>query len=185
MTTPLQRAARGDASAIDQVVDAHSGLVWRVVRRRLGPGHPDLEDAMQDTFADVWRSAARFDPARGTEAAFIAQIAARRAIDIARRRAPSPGGDAAEGIAEAKPERNAVAMDGEVIEAIRGLRDEEQDALRLRYHAGMSYEQIAIAMDSKPATIRGWVFRGLRRLQDRLGSAAAADVSASQGADHD
>ena len=185
MRSLLQRIASGDDTAVDGVVSTYGDLVWRIVVRRLGRNHPDLDDAVQNAFVDIWRHADRYDPDRGTEAAFIGVIAAHRAIDVLRQRA-----SAAAPVDESRlsvlltprvqPDR--IGTDPELARAFEGLRQEERDALRLRYHAGMRYDEIATALESKPATIRSRVFHGLRRLKSsiddpaRTGSAGVTSV---------
>ncbi|MBU3729210.1 MAG: sigma-70 family RNA polymerase sigma factor [Phycisphaerales bacterium] len=66
-----------------------SGLVWSIARK-LSADPSDAEDAVQEVFIDLWRSAHRFDPAKGTETTFVATIARRRLIDRGRRRQRRP-----------------------------------------------------------------------------------------------
>ncbi|GAB5495618.1 MAG: ECF RNA polymerase sigma factor SigK [Phycisphaerales bacterium] len=190
MESLLQRIAAGDESAVEGVVSTYGDLVWRVAVRRLGRDHPELDDAVQNAFVEVWRHAGRYDPSRGTEAAFIGIIAARRTIDILRQGSSStahidrsllePKGRSVPGNSESN-------SDTDMMSVFRELREEEQDALRLRYHAGMSYDEIATALDSKPATIRSRVFQGLRRLRAGISSTTqteSAQTSHASGGQH-
>src|SRR5687768_17786487 len=83
----LARVAQGDALAGREVLARYGGLVWSIARR-FEAG--DAEDAVQEIFLDLWKSAARFDPAIASEAAFIAMIARRRLIDRKRTRRRRP-----------------------------------------------------------------------------------------------
>ena len=83
--TILQRIAAGDAAAVDDCLRQYGGLVWSLARR-FSHDHAESEDAVQEVFLDVWKSAARFDEAMGSEATFITMIARRRLIDRRRKR---------------------------------------------------------------------------------------------------
>ncbi|HVS18795.1 MAG TPA: sigma factor, partial [Planctomycetota bacterium] len=82
--TILQRIAAGDRQAVQQCIDAYGGLVGSMARRA-GLAAGEAEDAVQDVFVALWRSAQRFDPAVAAERTFDAMIARRRLIDVRRR----------------------------------------------------------------------------------------------------
>ena len=88
-TALLPRVAAGDAAAVDLVLERYGSLVWSLATRGLRD-RPSAEDAVQEIFLDVWRSAGRFDPARGAEAVFVATIARRRIADAQRKRSRGP-----------------------------------------------------------------------------------------------
>ena len=75
----LERIAGGDERAVKECLDRYGNLVWSIVRRMTAPA--DAEDAVQEIFVDLWKSAGRFEPERSSEAGFIAMIARRRMID--------------------------------------------------------------------------------------------------------
>src|SRR5438132_13118196 len=76
----LPRVARGDGVAVEQCVDRYGGLIWQIALR-FSATRADAEDAVQEVFIDLWKSAARFDPTRASETTFVAMIARRRLID--------------------------------------------------------------------------------------------------------
>ena len=80
----LARVASGDANAVRECIDEFGGLVWAIARR-MARTRADAEDAVQEIFIDVWKSAGRFDPAQGSEKVFVSTIARRRLIDRLRR----------------------------------------------------------------------------------------------------
>ena len=76
--------ARGEDGALGELYDRHSRLAYGVAVRVLRD--PTLaEDAMQDAFLQLWRSACRFAPERSSVRSWIAMLAHRRAIDGVRR----------------------------------------------------------------------------------------------------
>ena len=85
----LERIAAGDESAVRECMDQYGGLVWTLARR-FSESAADAEDASQEIFLEIWKSAARFDPARGSESLFITTVARRRSIDRLRARKRRP-----------------------------------------------------------------------------------------------
>jgi RNA polymerase sigma-70 factor (ECF subfamily) len=85
----LLELASGSPGAMQRCMDRFGGLVWSLARRQTSGG-ADADDAVQEIFIDVWRSAGRFDPTIASETTFIAMIARRRLIDRGRRRARRP-----------------------------------------------------------------------------------------------
>src|SRR5678816_3425476 len=81
----LGRVAAGVPGAVDECIARYGGLVWTLARR-FSSNSADAEDATQEIFLDLWRSAARFDPIAASETTFVALIARRRLIDRRRRR---------------------------------------------------------------------------------------------------
>src|ERR1041385_2281154 len=83
----LARVAGGDPRAVRDCIARYGGLVWSIARRFEAA---DAEDAVQEIFLDLWKSAARFDGRIASEAAFVAMIARRRLIDRKRTRGRRP-----------------------------------------------------------------------------------------------
>src|SRR5262245_63951716 len=85
----LGRVAAGDQAAIRECIARYGGVVWSLARR-FEARDGDAEDAVQEIFLDLWKSAARFDRQIASEAAFVAMIARRRLIDRKRTRGRRP-----------------------------------------------------------------------------------------------
>src|SRR4029079_2303035 len=83
----LARVAGGDPGAVRDCLARYGSLVWSIARRFEGN---DAEDAVQEIFLDLWKSAPRFDPQLSSEPAFIAMLARRRLIDRKRMRQRRP-----------------------------------------------------------------------------------------------
>jgi len=79
----LSRIAAGDESAVAELYQRYEHLICSLARRY---GHPDSQDAVQEIFVRAWRSAAAYDPNKGSEATFIGTIARHYLIDHLRAR---------------------------------------------------------------------------------------------------
>ena len=80
----LALVARGDEDALAALYDRYSGVAYAIalpVVRDSGLA----QDAVQDAFLGAWRTAAGFDPARGTASTWLLTLVHRRAVDIVRR----------------------------------------------------------------------------------------------------
>lgn len=161
----LQRVARGDQQAVRQCIDEFGGLVWAIARR-MTRSRADAEDAVQDIFVDVWRSAARFDAAQGSEKVFISTIARRRLIDRIRRgrmNAMMDGEEALDDIRFAeRGNEGEIRVEAERAAAVVArLRPEQRKVLRMGLLEGLTHSEIASATGMPLGTVKTQMRRGL------------------------
>ncbi|MEU8121417.1 ECF RNA polymerase sigma factor SigK [Spirillospora sp. NPDC049024] len=171
----LARTARGDERAFEVLYDAVAapvhGLVRRVVR------DPAMaEEVTQEVMIEVWRSAARYDPARGGATAWILTIAHRRAVDRVRREQaagereartvrPGPGG-----AHDPVGERVEARLEYERVRRCLGaLTHLQRESVTLAYYGGHSYREVAALVGAPPNTVRTRMRDGIIRLRDCLG----------------
>jgi RNA polymerase sigma factor (sigma-70 family) len=166
--------ARSDGSALAELYDRYGrlayGLALRVMRDQAL-----AEDAVQDAFLDVWRSAGRFRPERSKASTWILTLVHRRAVDLVRREerrrfepleaAPEPSGEATDEIAWLGLERARVR------EALRQLPDQQREALGLAYFDGYTQTELAERLGEPLGTIKSRMFNGLTRLREILSEA--------------
>lgn len=175
----LTRVAAGDGGAVRECIARYGGLVWSLTRRLSAPS--EAEDAVQEVFLDLWRSAARFDPSLSSEVAFVAMIARRRLIDRRRRRqrmpqvesladAPTPAEPGSLGRVEACAEASLAAN------ALQQLRPEQRTVLVLSACHGLSHEEIAQTVNMPLGTVKAHARRGLLRVRELLGGPTAPEV---------
>lgn len=169
----LGRIAAGDSAAVADVVKAHGGLVWSLARR-LSPTTADAEDAVQEIFLDVWKSAARFDPAQGSEKGFVAMIARRRLIDRLRRQRLQPAmDDIAEldlqGIGDSGDRGEIEAEAQRAAQALASLRADQQRVISLSVMHGLTHSEIAARTGLPLGTVKTQMRRGLIQLRELLG----------------
>jgi RNA polymerase sigma-70 factor (ECF subfamily) len=169
----LARIAQGDALAVRECIEEFGGLVWAIARR-LTRSRADAEDAVQEIFTDIWRSAGRFDPAQGSEKVFITTIARRRLIDRMRRLSQQIETDPVEvldTIAWADPGTRAeVCVEAEhAARAVAQLRPEQRKMLELAVLRGMSHSEIAESLNVPLGTVKTMVRRGLIQVRKLMG----------------
>lgn len=187
-TQLLQRIAAGHADAVRACLEEYGDTIWSIANRYLAPVGDDVEDAVQEIFVEVWKSAHRYDPAKGTEAAFIATIAHRRLINRRRKNDRGrPISSEVEHSASSRPATVAIAgLRDEAAQAARAfnqLDETERQVLQLAIHQGLSHESIAQATSIPLGTVKGRIRRGLSRLRELLTeSNPTAERSASSAA---
>src|SRR2546421_6887178 len=170
--TELIRAmAAGDHEAFTRFYDRYAPLVFPLVLRVVGE-RADAADVLQDVFWEAWRTAAAYDPARGTPEAWIVMRARTRAIDrvrAVRRRSETfvapldvpavpeaAGGDAAERAGD----RVLVA------EALARLPAPQREVIELAYYAGLTQTEIAERLEQPLGTVKTRIRLALARLRE-------------------
>jgi RNA polymerase sigma-70 factor (ECF subfamily) len=166
----LQRIARGDAAAVRECIEQYGGLVWSLARR-LSRTPADAEDATQDIFLDIWRSAGRFDESQGSDKVFIAMIARRRLIDRLRKATAEPpmdSADALESVAWADPGNSPeISIEAEqAMRALAELRPEQRQVLELGLLQGLSQSEISARLGMPLGTVKSFMRRGLIKVRD-------------------
>jgi RNA polymerase sigma factor (sigma-70 family) len=164
----LSRVANGDPGAVRDCLARYGGLVWSLARR-FEPH--DAEDAVQEIFLDLWKSAARFDPQVASEPVFIAMIARRRLIDRQRTRRRRPATETIERelpiVDHARgPESCAEAF--QAARALDRLRPEQRHVLVLATCHGLSHGEIAERTGMPLGTVKAHARRGLQSIRAAL-----------------
>lgn len=173
----FQRIAAGDESAVGECLDVHGGRVWAIARR-FCPDRADAEDAVQEIFVSLWKSAHRYDPARASEAAFVATIARRRLIDRLRARGGRETVPLEERTADAlqtPPNAEASADLARARAEIERLEPEPRRVIQLAVIEGYSHSQVAEATGLALGTVKSHVRRGLGRVRAALGTGGGPD----------
>lgn len=169
----LQRVAAGDRSAVKECLDKYGGLVWSIARKMLR-NTEEAEDAVQEIFVDIWKNADRFDESKSSETTYIAMIARRRLIDkirYSKRRISADSLDDVllEPFTRADNEMQTCIEAQQAAEAMRNLRPEQQQVLRLSIIQGMSHQEISEATGMPLGTVKTHARRGLLMVREKLG----------------
>jgi RNA polymerase sigma-70 factor (ECF subfamily) len=168
--TVLQRIASGDPAAVRACIDQYGALIWSL-SRRLSRTPSDAEDATQEIFLDIWKSAGRFDVTQGSEKMFVAMIARRRLIDRLRKTSAEPpmDGDAElETISWSDPgTASETASEAELAaRAMRELKPEQREVLELGLLHGLSQSEIASRLGVPLGSVKSLMRRGLIKIRE-------------------
>jgi RNA polymerase sigma-70 factor (ECF subfamily) len=164
--------ARSEHSALAELYDRYGRSAYGLARRILRDDTL-AEDAVQEAFLALWRTAARFVPERGKASTWILTLVHRRAVDLVRREehrradslesAPEVGGGAVEEEALLRLQRERVQK------ALKQLPDQQREALELAYYGGFTQSELAERLGQPLGTIKSRMFSGLSRLRELLG----------------
>ena len=167
--------ASSDEQALAELYDRFGrvayGLALRILR-----DEALAQDAVQEAFLGVWRSADRYLPERAKASTWILTLVHRRAVDLVRRedrRRGEPLDDAPEPVALSTVEGEAtLGFQRRVVqEALKGLPADQREALELAYYGGLTQSELAERLGQPLGTIKSRMFMGLARLRDLLAQA--------------
>jgi RNA polymerase sigma factor (sigma-70 family) len=170
--------ARSDETALAELYDRLGrvayGLAYRMLR-----DEALAEDAVQEAFLAVWRSAARFVPERAKASTWILTLVHRRAVDLVRRedrRRAEPLEAAGEPVEGSAADAAWLRFERErVQDALRKLPDQQREALELAYYGGFTQSELADRLGEPLGTIKSRMFTGLSRLRELLTDADAEE----------
>ncbi|EMD27704.1 ECF RNA polymerase sigma factor SigK [Amycolatopsis azurea] len=175
----LVRVAKGDERAFDALYDRLAGPVLGLVRRILRDA-AQSEEVTQEVMVELWRTATRYSPERGSALNWAMTLAHRRAVDRVRSaRASSdrevkatfeaararPFDEVAEAVA-ARWERSQVRR------CLTSLTELQRESVLLAYYQGYTYREVAEVLQTPHGTIKTRLRDGLIRLRDCLGVTA-------------
>jgi RNA polymerase sigma-70 factor (ECF subfamily) len=165
----IERVAGGDRDAFTELYRRFARPVLGMAVRQLGD-NGRAEEATQETFAAVWRSARSYKPERGSGSAWLYAVARHAIIDRARQRREPVAEAVEEASAEAGPDEQAEGswMAWRVHSALEQLPERERVVLELAYWSGLSQAEIASYLDVPLGTVKTRTRTGLARLAGLL-----------------
>jgi RNA polymerase sigma-70 factor, ECF subfamily len=169
----LARVARGDQPAFEEVYDRMAGPVLGMVRGVLR----DLaqsEEVMQEVLLELWRTASRFDPGKGSALSWVMTMAHRRAVDRVRSEQKAVEREFRAATAQVDfddvTETVEATLDRErVRHCLRSLTDLQRESVTLAYYGSYSYSEVAGLLGVAVGTVKTRMRDGLIRLRDCLG----------------
>lgn len=171
----MGRVARGEQAAFAQLYDHLADRVFGLVRRVLRDP-AQSEEVTQEVFVELWRTAPRFQPARGSVMTWTLTIAHRRAVDRVRASQAATGREAR--VAATQHERPFDSVADEVADnferqqvrrCLDALTDLQRESIGLAYYQGYTYREVSSLLGTPLGTIKTRLRDGLIRLRDCLG----------------
>jgi RNA polymerase sigma-70 factor (ECF subfamily) len=165
--------ARGDEGALAELYDRVGRLAYALALRVLRDERL-AEDAVQEGFLGVWRTAATFRAERAKASTWILTLVHRRAVDLVRREErrrvePLTEGIEATPVGEGTEEAAWLRFERERVQAaLKQLPDTQREALELAYYGGFSQTELADRLGVPLGTIKSRMFAGLSRLRELL-----------------
>jgi RNA polymerase sigma-70 factor (ECF subfamily) len=165
----ITRAADGDRGAFEVLYARYARPVFGLALRRLGD-RGRAEDAVQETFASIWRAARSYRPERGPGAPWLYAVARNAITDRGRARAEPPAEVPDEPSPEAGPPERAEAgwTAWRVHRALEELSANERSVIELGYWSGLSQSEIAEFLGIPLGTVKTRTRAALARLADLL-----------------
>jgi RNA polymerase sigma factor (sigma-70 family) len=167
----LEAVGRGDDDALGVLYDRFGRLAYRLAFRILRD-RALAEDAVQEAFLAVWRSADAYKRERAKPSTWILTVVHRRAVDLVRREqvrrgeplevAPEPSVGPVDEDAVRRDRRAAVQA------ALTELPGEQRQALELAYYGGLTQSELAERLGVPLGTVKSRMFAGLGRLRELL-----------------
>lgn len=171
----LQRSARGDRAAFAELYEASAarvhGLALRVVR-----DPAQAEEVTQEAFLEIWRTASRYDPSRGSAVSWLLTIAHRKAVDRVRsaeaagRRESTYHHQNQTVEVDTTVEAATASLEARRVRAaLQALTPVQREAIELAYFGGYTHTEVASLLDLPVGTAKTRIRDGLIRLRDTIG----------------
>lgn len=171
----MRRVARGDEHAFAELYDLLAERVYGLIRRVMRDP-AQSEEVTQEVFVELWRTASRFEPDRGSVESWALTIAHRRAVD--RVRSAQSSADREARVAATQQDRPFDVVSDEVEarferrqlrRCLDALTELQRESVGLAYYQGYTYREVAAVLQTPLGTVKTRLRDGLIRLRDCLG----------------
>ncbi|MGH7242456.1 MAG: RNA polymerase sigma factor [Phycisphaerales bacterium] len=166
--------AAGDERAVAELYDRFGSLVYKMAFQSM-PTRAEAEDAVQEIFVRLWKTAARYDSERAALVTWVMLISRRQLVDRMRRsRARIKPSVLDESTPVAVPDRNDDRTQGEreenmkeMLRRIDALPELQRTVVKRAYLGGQTLRQIGEELNTPLGTIKSALSRALTRLRER------------------
>ena len=169
----MRRVAADDQEAVAELYDRFAPLVYRMAYQTL-PTRAEAEDAVQEVFVRLWRTASRFDPKRAALVTWVMLLSRRHLVDRLRRAKArlkpgrfedgwTPPVDESQPIQDERDERLAGLM-----AKVDTLPDLQRTVITRAYVAGHTLKQISDDLNVPLGTVKSALSRALAKLREKI-----------------
>lgn len=174
----LERISRRDSSALSELYDKHSTLLYSIIMRILKEKE-ETEDVLQEVFVNVWERADMYDDQLGNPGAWLARIARNRAVDRLRSknyRTRSKESDIDQhhdyftADASSNPEHRAIlsSQQEEILIALTSLSKDQKDLIEFAYFRGFTQSELAAHFKLPLGTVKTRMRTAMSILRQKL-----------------
>ena len=166
----LARIAAGEDGSFELLIEKYGNLVWSIGKKFLYR-QSDVEDAVQEVFIAIWKSADKFDSSKAKEITFVSMIARRRFIDHLRKISKHKNLESIDQDNSThqlyKESMLNESTDLQLIKnAIKSLDIDDQELLNLSIYQGYSHSEISKLLNLPLGTVKTKIRRNLIKLQE-------------------
>ena len=166
----LARIAAGEDGSFELLIEKYGNLVWSIGKKFLYR-QSDVEDAVQEVFIAIWKSADKFDSSKAKEITFVSMIARRRFIDHLRKISKHKNLESIDednsGHQLYKESILNESTDLQLIKnAIKNLDIDDQELLKLSIYQGYSHSEISKLLNLPLGTVKTKIRRNLIKLKE-------------------
>jgi len=171
----LALVASGDKAAFSELYDQSAARVFGLVRRIL-IDEAQSEEVTQEIFLEIWQTASRYAPTKGSAMTWIFTMAHRRAVDRIRSSQSGRDRDLKVGMRDYErefdqvAERVEISIENERVKvAMQQLTELQRQAIALAYYEGYSHSEVASILQIPIGTVKTRLRDGMIRLRDAMG----------------
>ena len=166
----LARIADGENGSFELLIEKYGNLVWSIGKKFLYR-QSDLEDAVQEVFIAIWKSADKYDASKAKEITFVSMIARRRFIDHLRKISKHKNLESIDGDNSGhqlyKESLLNESTDLQLVKnAIQSLDIDDQELLNLSVYQGYSHSEISKLLNIPLGTVKTRIRRNLIKLKE-------------------
>jgi len=172
----MRRVALNEEAAVAELYDRFGSLVFRMAYQSM-PTRAEAEDAVQEIFVRLWKTASRYDDGRSALVTWVMLIARRHLVDKLRRnraRLKASSLDQPQAPTPAAVEPGTSRLDTDermkiLLKRIETLPELQRTVVTRAYLGGQTLRQIGEELNTPLGTIKSALSRALVRLRERNG----------------
>ncbi len=169
----MRRVALGEEDAVAELYDRFGALVFKLCRQFLS-SQAEAEDAVQEVFVRLWKTADRFDPRKAKLVTWVMLLSRRHLIDRLRRKSVRPkqrelDEQTAESATDSTAQSNIWVQERNSIlwKQLQDLPELQRTVIERSYFQGFTLREVSLQLDAPLGTVKSALSRGLLRLREQ------------------